>query len=168
MFENRKARNAVEGLTPELDKLDKQLQEAEAVRDPVDRLVSFFNAVSAFADTKAPAVAETLAATQKASKFTETAEVLQNLQTHIRQSGREEYGWNRTKTGETVTGDNVYLGNIYGRFTLTANRWKEAFARDGETATEDRKIIERQAGDFVKNHATPMRQLIAKLKTPGA
>ena len=166
MFENRKARNALEGLTPELDKLDKQLQQAEAVRDPVDRLVSFFNAVSAFADTKATAVAETLATVRKGSKFTETAEALQNLQAHIGQSGREEYGWNRTKTGETVTGDNVYLGNIYGRFTLTANRWKEAFKRDGETATEDRTIIERQAADFVKSHAGPMHQLIAKLKTP--
>lgn len=167
MFENRKARNALDGLTPELDKLDKQLQEAEAVRDPVDRLVSFFNAVSAFADTKATAVDATLATVQKASKFTEAAEALQNLQTHIRQSGREEFGWNRTKPGETVTGDNVYLGNIYGRFTLTANRWKEAFKRDGATATEDRAIIEGQAAGFVKSHAEPMHKLIAKLKTPG-
>lgn len=168
MFENRKARNALDGLTPELDKLDKDLQAAEAVRDPVERLVSFFNAVSAFADTKAPAVAETLATVQKGSKFTEAAEALKNLQTHIGQSGREEFGWNRTKKGETVTGDNVYLGNIYGRFTLTANRWKEAFNRDGATATEDRTIIEGQAAGFVKSHAEPMHKLIAKLKAPSA
>lgn len=44
----------------------------------------------------------------------------------LQNSGREKYGWNRTKKGEAVTLDNVYLGNIFGLFTHSARTWKNS------------------------------------------
>lgn len=70
-------------------------------------LVDFFNVVSEFQD------AGKLIWVPNAERFNA---LIENV-------GRDEFGMNRTKMGEEVTLDNVYLGNIFGLFTLTAREW---------------------------------------------
>ncbi|TAL27714.1 MAG: hypothetical protein EPN97_16600 [Alphaproteobacteria bacterium] len=172
MFENIKARKALQQLTPSLQALDQQLQAVEKIPDPIDRLVRFFDAVSQWNDRQQEtplSVGVVLNAFRKANgggEHAKTIETLENLQIHFNRSGRDEYGINRTKPGEVVTADNVYLGNIYGRWTFTANKWKEAFSRDNAAAQEDRQIIEGQAASFVKSHIEPMQKLIGSLSSP--
>ncbi|MBS3166744.1 hypothetical protein J4403_00870 [Candidatus Woesearchaeota archaeon] len=43
----------------------------------------------------------------------------------IRKAGRCEYGINRTRPGQDVTPDKVFLGDIYGLFTLPMTKWIE-------------------------------------------
>src|SRR5262245_37612912 len=50
MFEDLKARKALQQITPSLQALDQQLQQVDQVRDPIDRLVGFFDAVARFND----------------------------------------------------------------------------------------------------------------------
>ncbi|MEZ0226829.1 MAG: hypothetical protein ACAH83_19895 [Alphaproteobacteria bacterium] len=172
MFENLKARKALQQLTPSLQALDQQLQAVEKIPDPIDRLVRFFDAVSQWNDRQQEAplsVGVVLNAFRKANgsgEHAKTIEALETLQIHFNRSGRDEYGINRTKPGEVVTADNVYLGNVYGRWTFTANKWKEAFSRDNATAQEDRQIIEGQAAGFVESHIKPMQKLIGSLSSP--
>ncbi|HYD18508.1 MAG TPA: hypothetical protein VEF76_08525 [Patescibacteria group bacterium] len=166
MFENLKAQKAIDAIAPTLKELDQKLAAVDATPDPIDRLVKFFNAVAPIYDQPEQLNAAVAAAQKAGSKFTETAEALRDLQVHVQQSGRDPYGWNRTEKGETVTGDNVYLGNIYGRFTKTANYWQSSFSRDHSYADEDRQIIGGQAKGFVESHVPKMHKDIAKITAP--
>lgn len=170
MFEAIKARKALSQITPSLQALDQQLTEVEQIRDPIDRLVRFFDTVSQFNDKQQEAplsVGKVLEAFRKAGKHAETLEALENLQAHFNNSGRAEFGMNRTKPGEPVTADKVYLGNIFGRWTFTASDWREFNAKDTPEAREDKQIIEGQAAGFVASHAGPIHKLIKTLGSPG-
>ena len=170
MFEAIKARKALQQITPSLQALDQQLTEVEQIRDPIDRLVRFFDVVSQFNDKQQEApitVGRVLEAFRKAGKNPEAIEALETLQAHFNKSGRDEYGMNRTGPGEPVTADNVYLGNIFGRWTFTATRWRESISKDTPEAREDKQIIEGQAAGFVANHAGPIHKLIITLGSPG-
>lgn len=70
-------------------------------------LVDFFNVVAEFQD---------------AGKLVYLPNA-QRLNALIKNAGRDSFGMNRTTKGEEVTLDNVYLGNIFGLFTLTAREW---------------------------------------------
>ena len=48
----------------------------------------------------------------------------------ILQAGRQEFGYNRTKEGETVTKDNVFFGGICGLNTLPITKWEECKKTD--------------------------------------
>lgn len=168
MFENFKAKKAIEAIAPALKELDQKLAAVEATPDPIDRLVKYFNAVAPLCDKPEDLNAAVAAAQKAGSKYTETAAALRDLQVHVQQSGRDPYGWNRTERGETVTGDNVYLGNVFGRFTKTASYWQRSFNQDHPHADEDRQIISGQAKGFVESHAPKMQTDIRKIIAPKA
>jgi hypothetical protein len=170
MFENRKAESALGKLTPALDELDKSLIEVEAIRDPIDRIVGFFRVVAPWHDrehtAEAPVrtVLNMLQKADKGGRYAGTIQALQTLQAHFRNGGRDEYGMNRTKAGQEISIDDVYLGNVSGRFTRTARDWRNAFSKDTPTAQEDQQIIESQAAGFVSSHVGAMHRLIGALK----
>ncbi len=60
----------------------------------------------------------------------------------------------RAKPGETVTLDNLYLGNIYGIWTKTARTFKEIQNIDIQSK------IHQQLSSFVSSHREPMIDLI--------
>ncbi|TSC75385.1 MAG: hypothetical protein G01um101430_480, partial [Parcubacteria group bacterium Gr01-1014_30] len=61
----------------------------------------------------------------RGGEHNEVLEKLRALQKYFENAGRDEYGWNRTKPGETVTADRVFLGNIYGLFTHPVPFWQQ-------------------------------------------
>lgn len=169
MFEERKAKKALQELSPALEALDVQLKQVEQIADPLDRIVRFFDTVSRFNDGQKDApvsVSKVLDAFRKTSGKGENAqaiEALQALQSHFNNAGRDEFGMNRTQPGEAVTGDKVYLGNTHGLWTFTANDWREKLNRDTPYAKDDRQIIEGQAAGFVASHAPKVHQYVATL-----
>jgi hypothetical protein len=133
--------------------------------------VELFNVVTPWYDKEQAdqkPVGAVVSALQKANsggRHAEAIEPLQTLQAHFQNAGRDKYGMNRTAPGEPVTPDNVYLGNVFGRWTLTATKWKDAFKRGDATAQEDKRIIDHQAADFVDGHVGAMHKLIRALAT---
>jgi hypothetical protein len=101
----------------------------------------------------------------KGGRYAGTIQVLQTLQAHFRNGGRDAYGLNRT---EAWPGNEhkprLSLGNVSGRFTRTARDSRNAFSKDTPTAQEDRQIIESQAAGFVSSHVGAMHRLIGALK----
>lgn len=93
-------------------------------------------------------------------------EALEALQKHFKNAGRCEFGINRTKIGQPVTADDVWLGGVFGLWTKTAAYW---LSREEELKKEERLDISKdpsapatnwycihdyQAGGFVKSHTT--------------
>jgi len=93
-------------------------------------------------------------------------EALETLQKHFENAGRCQFGINRTKSGQPVTADDVWLGNVFGLWTKTAAYW---LSREEDLKKEDRPDISKdpsdpatnwycihdyQAGGFVKSHTT--------------
>jgi len=99
------------------------------------------------------------------------------LQIRFRNAGRDEYGMNRTKKGEVVTTNKVFLGNIYGLFTLPISDWDKCKHErkglwkggnwDGHPDVENRNaydVVSMQAQRFMRSHVSPMVNLIESLQ----
>ena len=88
------------------------------------------------------------------------------LGAHIKNAGRQQYGWVRAKEGQPVTLDNLYLGDIAGIWTNTASKFK--------SIPDDKYVqdnIQGQLRVFIKSHREQMIELIGKItrtaKKPG-
>ncbi|PIP87415.1 hypothetical protein COW81_00505 [Candidatus Campbellbacteria bacterium CG22_combo_CG10-13_8_21_14_all_36_13] len=112
----------VQKILPELRVLKQDIASAMSMRDPLSGLVAFFNAVSSWHDDRKLDLANYGDESPLAKK-------LSRLSSLISQSGRHEFGMNRTKPGQVVTDDDVWLGNIDGLFTKTISFWR---TRKGE------------------------------------
>ena len=78
-----------------------------------------------------------------------TAEVgLGKFLQQVHKAGRCPYGYNRTKSGETVTKDNLFFGNVYGIWTCSVRKF-ENDCRDDEDV---QKHIRNQITGFVKSY----------------
>ena len=130
--------------------MQKKLQKLGPIpngKDIYDYAIKFFNIIVEFQDKYAVDI-ETF------SKTTEDAEALAK---HIKNSGRDEYGWVRAPRGESVTLHNLYLGNIYGIWTNTAACFKESKDSDVQ------KIIQMQLRGFIQSHREPMIKYISSV-----
>lgn len=76
---------------------------------------------------------------------------------HIENSGRNSYGWVRAKPGEPVTMKNLYLGDVAGIWTNTAETFKNS--KDPDV----KKIIYRQLSSFIKSHLGPLQSNLDKI-----
>ena len=96
--------------------------------DPLDALVCFFDESSRWEDRGLENMLTSVDARcrQRHDVFFRSLETLQG---HIACAGRTRFGWNRTKVGEVVTPEQVFLGNVYGLFTKPVSFWKQ---RKGE------------------------------------
>jgi len=88
--------------------------------EKLDLLVEFFNLTSPWHDRGLYDITNLLRGVP-----CPTLRVLEKLDVHFEQAGRNKYGWNRTMRGERVTADKVWLGGICGLFTLTIPDWQE-------------------------------------------
>ena len=104
-------------------------------------------------------------------------EALETLQKHFENAGRCQFGINRTKIGQPVTADDVWLGNVFGLWTKMATYW---MSREAELKKEERQDISRdlnnpatnwwcihdyQAGVFVKSHTTGILENLRVLES---
>ncbi len=87
--------------------------------------MAFFNLTSPWHDRGLHGLVAKLQQVNWRGQYDTTIEQLRKLQSLFEQSGRNPYGWNRTKPGEDVTEQNVYLGNVFGIWTLTIAKFRE-------------------------------------------
>ena len=114
-----------------------------------DYAVHFFNIIVQFQD-KHPDIS--------ILKNSKNEATITTLATHIKNAGRNKYGWVRAKKGYPVTLDNLYLGNIAGLWTAPASKFM--------AKPDDKYIqgnIQGQLRGFIKSHREPMMDLIGKI-----
>jgi hypothetical protein len=165
MLEGIYAKKALNELSPVLTKLGRELESVERVKNPIDRVVELFRVVSPYHDAevaegKIAATLEKVRSANKGGKFKSEVETLEGISAHIKNAGRSEFGWNRTKPGEGVTHDKVFLGNTHGLWTFPASEWKATIAKGDPEA---QRIIEHQAASFADSHIKPLRELAGSL-----
>jgi hypothetical protein len=157
-------------LMPELRQLRQALRRASESRDPLTEIVYFFDTVSKWHDR---GISDLIAAFEKVNygQYDEVLKKLNTLQRHFVNAGRCEYGWNRTRRGETVTADKVFLGNIYGLFTHPVSFWKQrkdekkgGWGYPGMENLNAYDVVSRQAREFMTSHARSMIAIINDLE----
>ena len=162
-------------LRPELEKLAAGLEQAtrDAESDPLSAITSFFSITSVWHDRGLTDIIEMFARVNDGQYDTIIGK-LTTLDHQFIKAGRSEYGWNRTKRGEEVTPDRVFLGNVYGLFTHPVPRWQEGKdePKDSWMGLRDVNsydVVSDQARRFIMNHAPIMaeraRALAAWLNT---
>lgn len=161
-------------LNPELQQLRQALQRASESRDPLNEIVHFFDTVSKWHDR---GIGDLIAAFEEVNygQYDVVLEKLQTLQKHFVNAGRCEYGWNRTKRGETVTADKVFLGNIYGLFTHPVSFWKQrkdekkgGWGFSGMEYLNPYDVVSQQARQFMDSHTGPMIAILNYLQAVAA
>jgi len=102
---------------------------------------------------------------------------LETLQKYFESAGRCEFGINRTRRGQPVTADDIWLGDVFGLWTKTAAYWlsreeylkKESrpdISRDpSDPATNWYCIHDYQAGSFVKRHTVGILENLQVLES---
>ncbi len=161
VFENKETKERREKVLGDIETLGKELNNLKG-KEGIETVVQFFNAVSMVEDSLDPNTTSEIRSYLQ-SKKKEAAEKFDNLCKHLSNAGREEFGWNRTKKGEIVTGDKVYLGNISGLFTKTVDYWKgqknEAKGGWGYGGMENLNaydVVNNQAREFMQSHSSEM------------
>ena len=115
-----------------------------------DYAVKFFNIVAKFQDTGL-----------LQSGLLADAKSVDELMEHVKNSGRDTYGWVRSKPGEAVTDNNVFLGNIFGLWTNTIAKFKSFAAEKDNTSDWTQSVIQiYQLQRFLNSHVEPMKKLI--------
>jgi len=171
-----KSKKVVANLHPKLEKLEKEVQAIDAMDNKVEAIVRLFQVLSSLHDEDGFNQEITLLSKYASRKMRNKINALQILQMHVRNAGRCEYGMNRTKKGEAVTPDKVYLGDIYGLWTKTADYWLSEKTRlEKELRLDLSKNPEKpvstwylindcQCGTFVNSHTKGILEQVAQFK----
>jgi hypothetical protein len=146
-------------LLPALRKLRKELSAISEVRDPLGAIVALFRTVSPWHD-RSHEIGELTKLFRQAGHQS-VANRLEVLMKHFQNAGRDEYGMNRTKRGESVTPDKVFIGGVYGWNTLPVPRWKSLRSKHTSVVSN---LINDEAARFTASHARPLIQLIIELE----
>ena len=169
-----KPNQKVATLLPELLRLRTDLRR---IRDyspyrPLDAIVEFFNVVSQWHDRQQE-IGQSILALQEVNhgQYEELISQLQLLRNHACSAGRDAYGWNRTKKDEVVTDDKVFLGNIFGLFTLPVSKWKQGkdeekggWGFSGMEHLSPYDVVSNQALKFMRSHIQPICDIIDQLE----
>ena len=159
-----------------ISSLQKDVENLENQPNKVEALIKLFQIISPIYDEGGFSALIIKLDKVNYGQFTKTIELINILQKHIENAGRDPYGMNRTKKGERVTSENVYLGDVFGIWTKKASFWLE---KKEELTKELRPDISANpknpvttwycindycAGGFLKSHTKGMLQAIDELK----
>lgn len=168
--------NDLKKIENDLNSLQKEMLEISRMDNKVEAILRLFKIISPIQDKGG--FAQTIFALQRKNygQLDQIISALEVLQIHFRNAGRDECGMNRTKAGEEVTSSKVFLGNIFGLWTLPASYWIENKKKLEKTTRPDVSknpeapisewylINEYQAGSFVKSHTDGILEQISILK----
>ncbi len=156
--------------------LREALHQIEREPDALRVIVPFFDVISRWQDRGFNDVIVAFEEANFSGKYDDALERLRTLELHFENAGRNEHGMNRTKPGESVTADKVFLGNIFGLFTHPVSYWRrgrndkkggwEGGTWDGHPAVEGKNaydVVSQQAHDFMIPHIGSMCELIKEL-----
>jgi len=155
-----KPEKKLSALKPEIKQLRSTLQEISKSQDSLTGIVRFFNTVSEWHDR---GINDLIVAFESVNygQYDRMLNELRILQEHFESAGRSQFGWNRTKQGETVTENNVFLGNIYGLLTKPVSFWKEKREEEYAFGID---IVSKQAKEFMDSHTGPMIIILKNLE----
>lgn len=149
---------------PKLQELRCTLQYASNSEYPLVAIVEFFDAVSRWHDR---GISDLIAAFEGVNygQYGELLEKLRILQRHFVDAGRQKHGWNRTKYGERVTADNVFLGdNRVSSWKQRKDMPRGDWGFPGMEEKSDYDVVSEQAREFMTSHAGPMITIIRDLE----
>lgn len=158
-------------LRPALANLEEQLREIKRlnVKRPLHAIVCFFATTSPWYDR---GLRDFIAEFSQVNdgQYTLTIQTLRDLDGQFIMTGRSPYGLNRSERGDPVTTDNVYLGNIYGLFTLPISRWMKGENKPKSSwgSVRDKNpfdVVSDQAHAYVYNHIDIMIARVRELRT---
>lgn len=154
--------------------IEKSLKEIDSMQNKVEAIVKLFQVISPLQDENL--FAGDLQKLQKlGKKFQPEIESISTIRTHLERAGRNIYGMNRTKIGEQVTSDKVYLGDVFGLWTNTASFFLQKremlekqerldVSKDPKNPVSSWYLInDYQCGNFIKSHTSGMLAEIKKL-----
>lgn len=142
----------------------RELGDPTSVTDLYQYLVDFFNICSDFQDKF------------RRVRHCPNQDLMVAFNRTLENSGRCRYGMNRTREGEKVTLDNVYLGDVFGLFTHTARTWRSSddtvydgfnqrwLHKDGKDPIMSEVIARHQVFPFVEKNRKALLDGIAKMK----
>jgi len=162
-------------LMPELQVLKRKLESLNQrlvapvvpgnAADKIPLIVELFALIAPWSDR---GIRDLLTAFGQSGSVPASAEYLSQ---HFRNAGRSQCGYNRTKPGEAVTVDNVWLGDRCGLWTKKVSYWLSrredtshvCYANNGQSMTVC-DVIWWQAGEFMDDHIEPMIKFIKDLE----
>jgi hypothetical protein len=171
--------NPKNDLVEDLKKLNALSLKIEALKNmpnKVEAIVSLFKIISPIQDEGGYDHIIKKLESKNYGQLDSVINSFKNLNLHVKNAGRNEFGMNRTKEGEEVNSSKVYLGNVHGIFTLTAEYFlknKERLdkqlridlAKDPENPPSVWYVInDYQAGGFVKAHVDGILKEIEEIK----
>ena len=173
MFEDWRRRpiSLIEDTLPELRDLSKDLTEIRNLQ-PLTGIVMFFNLVSCWHD-RCDEINQIIGDLRRVDygQHTKLIEKLGVLIHHFENAGRSRYGYNRTEKGQEVTGEHVFLGGIYGVWTLNILSWLKHKNDRRDIASfsgfhlsmanmNSYDVVSQQARDFMTPHIESICELI--------
>lgn len=149
----------------EVKRIVKEIEDAVkpfiGIHNGIETITKFFNAIAPIYDRDPlePFVFKFKQINNKTVQ--DTARIIEVIRDHYLNAGRDEYGLNRTKKGQTVYDDYIFLGDICGLSTQPVSYWK--------TCKDDKKggwgfpdpelenmnvydVVSRQARNFINSH----------------
>jgi|GEM_PF-1134178 len=170
----------IQAILPQLISLKKEIETIKNMPNKVEGVVKLFQVISPLQDTGGFRQTIDLLKQKNHGQLEKQLEALSVLQSHINRAGREQSGWNRTRPGESVDATKVYLGNVYGIWTLTADYW---LAHQKENEKDLRPDLSRnpekpistwylindfQCGNFIQSHVEGILKQISVLQKSAA
>jgi len=170
------SKKVIANIQPRIQELEKEIKSIELMDNKVEAIVRLFQVISPIQD--AGGFSQEIFELRKhaSGKFDQRIEALAVLQKHFSNAGRSEYGINRTKKGEEINAEKVYLGDIFGIWTKTAAHFlgkKEELkktlrpdvSKNPESPISTWYLInDYQCGGFVKSHTDGILKQIVILK----
>lgn len=173
-----KAKRKVKKVKEIIVQLEEKLQEIKSMDNYILAIVELFNLSSPLQDSNL--VWETISFLQekkrREKKYKKEIEILVNFYSFLHRTGRCYYGMNRTKPGEPVSPDQVWLGDIFGLFTKPASYWlskedslrknyRPDVSKDQDSPVTNWYLINNyQCETFVKTNIESALNSIKKLK----
>ncbi len=174
-IKRKEFQDLLDNLNTNLSQLERKIKEIEMIDNKVLAIIELFRLISPLQDEGGfSQQIEEIKKNNKNGNFDGRIKALEVLNLHIEKAGRG--AMNRTTKGETVSVDNVFLGNLYGLFTHSARYWlnkkKELEATYRPDISKDPNgpvsvwylINDHQCGRFVDSHATGIKKQIKLLK----
>ena len=114
-------------IIPQLVQLKTELRETESMRDRLSAFVLFFDILSRWQDDKSELdqVIKAFSESNFLGKHHNVIERLTALRLRFELAGRGETGTNRSKVGQKVTDEMIFVGNIYGLDMMPVSHWKK-------------------------------------------
>lgn len=166
----------IKKIRKDLSSLEKEMNEISGWSNQVKAIVRLFQVISPIQDKGGFAELITNLKRKNYGQMDGVISALEILQIHFRKAGREEFGMNRTKKGEEVTAGKVYLGDVFGIWTFSAehflskqkdleHQFREDISKDPKNPVSMWWIINNyQAEAFVKSHTKGILEQIEILK----